>query len=142
MFIIKTTRHVLLLSIIFFMTAIFSNVSADEGPGFMEVVGHMDLTKNTSLHTDTYWNSMLGTTVSWNGIVKDVKGGRGKAVVYVANKSKRLYKGYNIVLTTFDKEGASKLGLNKTVKFSGQLTKCKNKKGRPIIIYLNNVEFK
>jgi len=137
-------RKSFLMSVLFLsfiLCAFMIPVSAEGGPGFEEVVGHMDLTKKTSLHTETYWNNNLGSTVTWSGSVYDVKGGRGKAVVYVANKAKPLYKGYNIVLTSFDMEAASNLEINQRISFSGQLQKCKNKKGRPIIIYLNNVEF-
>jgi len=132
----------LCISSFLIVSAVVPPLAADNGPGFNEVVGHMDLTKKTSLHATTYWRDMLGTTVNWTGIVRDVKGGRGKATVFVANKSRSLYKGYNIVLTSFDMDGAANLDLKAKVRFSGQLAKCKNKKGRPIVIYLNNVEFK
>lgn len=62
-------------------------------------------------------------------------------VVYIVDKSRSLYKGYNIILTTYDVKAAGKLELGQSVKFKGLLNKYKGKKGRPIIVYLDQVEF-
>ena len=108
---------------------------------FSEVADNLNLTKKTSLYVKTYWQEIMGQEVYWKGKVVDVKGGKGKADVYIADKDKSLYKGYNIVLETFDMEGAGKLEIGQTLKFRGLLSNYKGKQGHPIIIYLNQVEF-
>ena len=107
---------------------------------FSEVADNLNLTKKTSLYVKTYWQEIMGQEVYWIGKVVDVKGGKGKADVYIADKDKSLYKGYNIVLETFDMEGAGKLEIGQTLKFKGLLSDYKGKQGHPVIIYLNQVE--
>lgn len=108
---------------------------------FEEVTDNLNLVKNTSLAVDTYWMGIKGEEVSWTGKVVDVKGGRGKAQVTIANKNRAVYKGYNIVLETFDMESAAKLKIGQDIKFKGYLSDYKGKKGNPIVVYLNSVEF-
>jgi|WetSurSiteA1Bulk_404760.scaffolds.fasta_scaffold105662_1 hypothetical protein len=109
---------------------------------FGEVVDNLNLAKNTSLAVETYWLEIKGAEVTWSGEVVDVKGGKGKAKISIANKNRSTYKGYNIVLETFDMEGAAKLKIGQDVRFNGLISDYKGKKGNPIIVYLNSVEFK
>lgn len=108
---------------------------------YAEVADNLNLSEKTSLFVETYWEEVKGQEVYWIGEVVDVKGGRGKAVVYIADKSRSLYKGYNIILTTYDVKSAGKLELKQSVKFKGLLSKYKGNKDRPIIVYLDQVEF-
>ncbi len=108
---------------------------------FGDVVDQLDLSKNTTLHAKTFWKNVQGQTVTWTGKVYDVSGGRGKAKVLAANDSRRKYKGYNLVLITYDMEGAAELMVGDEIRFRGELLKYKGRKGHPVIIYLNNVEF-
>jgi hypothetical protein len=107
---------------------------------FSEVADNLNLSKKTSLYVKTYWQEIMGQEVYWIGKVVNVKGGKGKAEVLIADKDKPLYKGYNIVLETFDIEGAGKLEIGQTLKFKGLLSNYKGKQGNPVIIYLNQVE--
>jgi hypothetical protein len=109
---------------------------------FTEVVDNLNLAKNTSLAVKSYWQEIMGQEVSWSGKVVNVKGGRGKAEIFVANKGRTTYKGFNIVLETFDMETAAKLDIGQNIKFSGLLSSYKGKKGNPIVIYLKSVELK
>lgn len=108
---------------------------------FTEVADNLNLTKKTSLYVKTYWQGIMGQEVYWIGKVVNVKGGKGKAVVYIADNNRTLYKGYNIVLETFDMESAAQLEIGQTAKFKGLLSDYKGKKGNPVIVYLNQVEF-
>lgn len=107
---------------------------------FKEVADNLNLTKKTSLYVKTYWQEIMGQEVYWIGKVVNVKGGKGKADIFIADKDKPLYKGYNIVLETFDLEGAGKLEIGQSLKFKGLLSDYKGKQGHPVIIYLNQVE--
>ncbi len=114
---------------------------AAESLTFENVTDHLDLRKRTSLHAKTYWGEVQGQTVTWSAKVYDVSGGRGKAKVLAANDSRRKYKGYNLVLVTYDMEAAADLMVDSKITFKGDLYKYKARKGNPVIIYLNNVEF-
>ena len=107
---------------------------------FTRVVDNLDLSKNTSLHVKTYWKKMAGTPVTMTAIVRDVSGGRGKARILAVNKSRRSYKGYNLVLVTYDVDAAADLHIGERIKFKGELLKYKSRKGNPVILYLDNVE--
>ncbi len=111
-------------------------------PTFTEVVDSLDLTAKTPLYVEQYWLEVKGKEVAWSGVVKNVKGGRGKAEIQAANESRRTYKGFNLVLVTPDVARASKLEIGQPIRFTGSLYKYKGRKGNPIILYLNEVEFR
>ena len=111
-------------------------------PTFTEVVDSLDLTTKTPLYVKQYWLENKGREVAWSGVVKNVTGRRGKAEVQVANESRRTFKGFNLVLVTRDIETASKLEIGQPIRFTGSLYKYKGRKGNPIILYLNEVEFR
>ena len=104
---------------------------------FVDVVDNLDLSKHTSLAVKNYWKKINGAEVTWKGTVQEVKGGRGKAQILVANEARKTYKGYNIVLVTYNLENAAKLELNDEITFTGNLYNYKGRKGNPVIIYLD-----
>lgn len=129
----------LLASILFLV----SMAAAESGSmKFGEVVDMLDQTKNTSLAVKTNWQELKGQEVNWSGKVVNVKGGRGRAEILSANKGRPTYKGYNLVLETYDMTGAGDLKIGQTIKFKGIINDFKGKRGNPIIIYLNYVELK
>jgi hypothetical protein len=91
------------------------------GPTFGELSEHLDRRKQTKLHAEEYWKSKKGTEVNWAGEVHDVDGGKSKAKVYVADKSRPTYKGYNIVLVTPDVPKAAMLTKGQKIRFKGYL---------------------
>jgi len=108
---------------------------------FSDVADNLNAAKKTDLYVKTYWQEITGQEVYWIGKVVNVKGGKGKADVFIADKDKPLYKGYNIVIETFDMEGAGKLEIGQTLKFKGVLSNYKAKRGNPVIVYLTQGEF-
>jgi len=108
---------------------------------FSDVADNLNAAKKTDLYVKTYWQEITGQEVYWIGKVVNVKGGKGKADVFIADKDKPLYKGYNIVIETFDMEGAGKLEIGQTLKFKGVLNNYKAKRGNPVIVYLTQGEF-
>lgn len=88
---------------------------------FGQVVDGVDPRKNTKLAAQEYWKTTKGQEVTWSGEVYDVKGGSKKATVYVADKSRPLYKGYNIKVETFDVSKAASLKKGQKVRFKGLL---------------------
>ena len=132
------TRRFLILAIIILM---ISGLQAQKGKlSFSTVTSELNSSKKTSLYIKNYWSKVLGEEVVWAGKVKDVKGGRGKAQILVANKNAKTYKGFNIVLTTFDEEAAAMLEIGQHIKFKGELRNYKSKKGGGVVIYLTEVE--
>ena len=108
---------------------------------FSEVADNLNAAKKTALYIKTYWQGITGQEVYWIGKVVNVKGGKGKADIFIADSEKPLYKGYNIVLETYDMEGAGKLEIGQTLKFKGVLSDYKAKQGHPVIVYLSQGEF-
>jgi hypothetical protein len=130
---------------ILFAAVGFGFEAASQGtasPTFTEVVDSLDLATKTPLYVKQYWLENKGKEVAWSGVVKNVTGGRGKAELQVANESRKTYKGFNLVLVTHDIETASKLEIGQPIRFTGSLYKYKGRKGNPIILYLNEVEFR
>jgi hypothetical protein len=108
---------------------------------FKEVADNLNTAKKTELYVKTYWQGIMGQEVYWIGKVANVKGGKGKADVFIADSDKPLYKGYNIVVETFDMEGAGKLEIGQRLKFKGVLNDYKAKRGNPVVVYLTQGEF-
>jgi hypothetical protein len=117
-------------------------VAQGKSMNFGEVSDRLNQIKNTELGVKTNWQELKGQEVAWTGKVVNVKGGHGKAEITVANKERPTYKGYNIVLETFDMTGAGGLKIGQSIKFKGIINDYKGKKGNPVVIYLNSVELK
>ena len=107
---------------------------------FVTVTKELDASKKTSLYVKNYWSKVSGTEVTWTGKVKDVKGSRGKATIFVVNKNARTYKGFNIVVTTFNVDAAASLEIGQKIRFSGLLNKYKSKKGGGVVLYVTEGE--
>ena len=90
------------------------------------VVDNLDVRKNTKLHAREYWKSVENQSVSWAGEVVDVKAsGKSKVQILVADKSRPLYKGYNIVVNSTDVAKAADYKIGQHIRFSGSLHEFK-----------------
>jgi hypothetical protein len=134
---------IVILGLSFLLCMVFAaEYSQKKSLTFGEVVDNLDLAKKTSMYVKEYWLRVKGEKVNWSGEVVNVKGGRNKVEVYVANKDRRTYKGYNIILIGYDKETASKFEIGQKISFSGYLHNYKTRKGNPVVISLNEADFK
>lgn len=88
---------------------------------FGQLIDNLDSRKNTKLHTKEYWKSVKGQEVTWRGEVVDVDGGSSQAKLYVADKSRPLYKGYNVIVITGDVAKALTIKKGQKVRFKGTL---------------------
>ena len=92
------------------------------GPSFGQVVDGVDANKNTKLAAKENWKKWKGQEVSWGGVVHNVDTkGKNEAVVYVADKSRPLYKGYNIKVITSDLDKAASFKKGQSIHFKGTL---------------------
>lgn len=90
------------------------------GPAFGNVVDGVDGHKNTKLATKENWKKFKGQEVNWSGVVHDVDSkGSKEAKIYIADKSRPLYKGYNIELITHEIDKAATLKRGQTIRFKG-----------------------
>ena len=130
----KPDRHlVVILALLFSASLPLSALAV----GFGELVDHMDARKQTKLHTKDYWQKVKGAEVAWSGVVHDVKGGSSKIKVYIADKSRPLHSGYNIVVITQDTDKAANLKKGQTVRFKGNLDDFRSKSAGGIVTVAN-----
>ncbi|MBU0730627.1 MAG: hypothetical protein KKE17_14985 [Proteobacteria bacterium] len=123
--------------LVLFMILLWSGIThASDTLDYVEVLDNLSLSKQTSLHVEMYWQKIRDSQVTWKGVVQNVKGGRGKAEIYVANPDAMTYKGYNLILISYDLEAAAGLKVGDSISFSGRLQKYTGKKGRPVVITL------
>ena len=108
-------------------------VTAAPPIGFGQVIDNLDGQKNTKLHVEEYWKSIKGQEVTWSGDVTDVDGSSSKAKLYLADKSRPLYDGYNIIVTTSDVAKASNIKKGQRVRFKGILDDYNSKKPGAVI---------
>lgn len=101
---------------------------------FGAVVDNLDLRKNTKLHVREYWKSIQDQQVTWSGEAHDVQGGaKSRVKIYVADKSRPLYKGYNIVVSSNDVEKAVNIKKGQRVRFTGALHDFSSKRAGAVI---------
>ena len=118
----------------FALLAFGTNSFAQQRLGFGQVIDNLDLKKNTKLHVQEYWRAVDGKEVRWAGQVLDVKGGGSRAKIWLADKSRPTYKGYNIVLTMDEVGQAAKLKKGQHVRFKGFLSDYDaNRRGGAVI---------
>lgn len=104
---------------------------------FGTVIDHLDRRKVTKLHAQEYCKDAKGADVSWSGKVYDVKGGRNRAKIFVANGSRPIYRGYNIVAVSDDVDAAARVKKGQQVRVQGRISRC-TLKDKGAIIELGN----
>lgn len=140
----STTKSLWAVWTVFFLIAGFGLAAnaQDRGPVTIATfAANVDTSKKTGLFVKQYWADVKGQEVTWSGKVKNVKGGRGKAEILVANSDWKTFDGYNIVLVTRDVPAAARLEIDQNIRFTGKLNKYKaTRSGQLTRIYLKDVE--
>lgn len=116
-----------------------NNTSNDLENAFKRFADKLDPTKNTPLFVKTQWGKVNGQECTWQGKIVNVEGGWGKAELHVACPNRLLYKGYNAILVTYDKDAAAELKIGQIIKFKGNVYNYKPKSNGLVILYMNNV---
>lgn len=107
---------------------------AAQNLSFGTVIDNLDLGKNTKLHVREYWKSIQNQQVSWSGEAYDVQGGaKSRVKLYLTDKSRPLYKGYNIIVTSNDVEKAATIKKGQRVRFTGTLNNYNAKRAGAVI---------
>lgn len=121
----------LILTLLLGAGAVADSMAA--GVTFGQVVDGVDTSKNTKLSSKEYWSKVRDQEVTWAGEVYEVQGGKSRAKVYVADRSRPLYKGFNIVLVVNDLSRATKLRKGQHIRFKGRLDDFKSKRAGAVI---------
>jgi len=110
------------------------------GPTYASLVDQLNPDKNTKLQLKETWKKYKGEEVTWSGTVAEVKEGRHSNVkIYAADKSRKLYKNYNITISMKGAEQAAKLKRGQSFRFKGELYSFDHRDGgRITIINLKN----
>ena len=98
-----------------------AEAKAKAGPTMADIIKAIDPNGNTELAVKDFWNRTKGTKVNWEGVVLEVEGGRSKAEILFACYEFQTYRGYNVVVSTFDQSGAAKLKKGSKASFTGVL---------------------
>ncbi len=117
-------------------------VAGQERVDFTTLFDNLDhnIISNTSLSIQQSWREVEGREVRWSAEVVDVKPSRGMAAVYAKRGERPLYRGYNLVFTVFDQAAAGNLRKGDTAMFQGTLQRYSSRRGRPVVVYVNNVQ--
>lgn len=108
---------------------------------FIEISDTLDYSKNTSIAVKANWTKIDDKEFTWSGVVVNVKGGWFKSEVTIACPGRQLYKGFNLILVTKEKEKAVKLKKGAMITFTGNVYKYKPKRNGLVILYMYNVKF-
>jgi hypothetical protein len=125
----------IVLSIIlgFLVISPLTAATAQKAISFGELFDNVDKRKNTKLHAQEYWKSVKGAEVTWGGEVVDVDGGGSKVKILIADKTRPTYKGYNIVIITYDIAKAANLKKGQRIRFKGVVTDYDSKDSGAVI---------
>ena len=105
---------------------------------FARFAGMLRMEKNTEIAVKHNWTSLRYLTVTWTGRVTEVKGGRGRAEVYLAIAGSPLYQGYNVIVVTADIESAGTLAKGQLVSIQGTPSRYTQRRGNPLVITIKN----
>ena len=78
---------------------------------------------------------------TWTGKIVNVKGGWFSSEVYAACDNRSLYRGFNAILVTSEKDKAAKFKVGEKVKFKGMVYSYRPKRDGVIIMYMSGVKF-
>ncbi len=101
--------------------AVLSATAAAENPSYASLVDKLDAKKSTKLQLAETWKNYKGQEVSWSATVVEVKDGKRTAKIYLVDRARRNFKGYNIVLAVNDIDAAAKLKRGQKIRFKGTL---------------------
>src|SRR5256885_1577230 len=95
-------RRITSVTVALIMLCLLGAAGSAAGVTFSEVVDNVDRSVHTTMNIKEYWKGVEGKEVTWAGEVYDVESGRSQVRILVIDKSRPLYKGYNIRVVTQD----------------------------------------
>jgi len=111
-----------ILSVVAGVAVLFSLASiAGHDITFGEVFDNLNWLVHPEEKRKEFWNSVKGKEVTWSGEVYDVEAGKSQVRILVADKSRRLFSGYNIRVITKDFSKASSLKKGQHIRFRAVL---------------------
>jgi hypothetical protein len=107
---------------------------------FAETVNALNPVSNSRAAGKSFWKRWKGCRVRWKGVVFDVKMGKKRQTIYIANDAGPTYHGYNVQLSISNYNFVAVLKKGQTILFNGVLDDYTAKKGRPVVIALESGE--
>lgn len=108
---------------------------------FQKFADELDVTKQTPLHVKEFWREADGKEYTFSGKIVNAQSSWGKAELQVASEGRALYRGYNIILVSQDKDAAAALQIGQKIKFKGTIYNYKGKSDGLVIVYMKDVSF-
>jgi len=110
---------------------------------FQSIVSMLDFTKNSRYEIKANWKNIKGKKFTWHGKFVLFKSRfLNNPEVRIAVPFCKLYKNYNIVLVTPEKEKAATFKSGQNITFSGIPYKYSSKKDGTVVVYMDNVLFR
>ena len=126
--------------VLLFATSLLPAAQA-AGIGYGALVDQLNPDQKTTLQLKETWKQYKGQEVTWAGTVVEVKDGKHGAKVYILDRARKNYKGYNVVMATHDKERAARLKRGQQIRFKGVLYDFDPHNNGSISIDLRDGEF-
>ena len=101
---------------------------------FDDIVDNLNTRKYAKQYVREYWQSVQDQQVSWSGEAYDVQSrSKTRAKIYIADRSRPLFNGYNIIVTTHEVEKAAAIKRGEQVKFIGTLRNYVTKRSGAVL---------
>jgi serine/threonine protein kinase len=114
----------------------------DKNLSFRSVSSMLDKTKHSEQDISKNWETILGKKFSWRGaFVLYRERFLNDPEVRVAVPFCKLYKNFNLILVTPEKDKAMKFKPGQTLSFTGIPYKYQSKKNGAVVVYMKDVKF-
>ncbi len=136
-------RQVLRIAVFTIISASFvqpAYADADPATSFSAFAASVRSESNTDYATKVFWQQWRGRSVTWSGVVSEVRAGSGRAVLYLAAPLEPVYRGYNIVAVTRDTATPATLQKGVQIQVSGLLHRYSARPGQAVVVTLKEAQ--
>ena len=115
----------------------------DNPKSFKYVAEKLDEKKHSIVEIENYWDSIVGTRFSWNGIITYYRSqGVNELEIRVSVPGAKLFNDYNVVLhLKTNKETMKQLGKNRMIVFEGEVYKKQPIKNTgAVVIHMKDIK--
>lgn len=105
----------------------------------VQVIDGLNPEGKTKSEIREQWGKYKKQKISWSGTVHDIDTPRDEAKIYIADKSRPLYEGFNIYIVTKNQDRAKKLKRGDVVHFTGLIDDY-HVHGRIVVVKISRAE--